>query len=205
MQIGLGTRNPTKVGQIKEIFRGSGIDIRSLDDLGIEGEGKEGEESLSVNAFIKAEYGRSRIQQYWIADDSGIFIDVLDGAPGVRSARWAGEKATDQEIMEFTLHMLEGKRGSERDATFRTVALLLSPDGERRWEFTGDVRGNILTHTKAKAQPHMPYGAIFVPKGANKPLSEMSHDELGKFSHRYKAFRKTRDHIVITRNFGETA
>src|SRR4051812_32718199 len=128
-----------------------------------------------------------------MGDDTGLFIDSLNGKPGIYSARWAGEQASTDEITQYTLRKLEGVK--DRSATFRTVVALISPNGVQKI-FTGEVRGKILETPRVKPQPKMPYSPIFVPDGSEKVWAGMTTEEENAISHRGKAFRLVREYLL---------
>lgn len=190
----LSTRNPSKALQIKDIFVELPVLIRTLDEEGIEGEVVEDGSTLEENASKKALFAAQRSGKPSIADDTGIFIDALDGLPGIRSARWAGEDATTEEILRFTLEKLRDVPESKRTASFRTVAVLAYPDG-RTESFTGEVLGTVIFEPRTESHPKMPYSAIFVPAGQSKVWTEMTVEEENAISHRGQAFRKMREYV----------
>lgn len=124
-----------------------------------------------------------------MADDTGIFINALNGEPGVKSSRWAGDTATTEEILAYTLKSLEGK--TDRSAYFETVVALISPES-KQYFFEGKVDGHLLESPKVKPQPKMPYSCIFMPNESDKVWAEMEVEEENKISHRGKAFAKVR-------------
>ncbi len=187
-EIILATRNPSKAKQIKGIFGDSSIAVIALSETDIEGEAYEPEGStFRYNAFLKAQYVHDRLPKHWVmADDSGICIGELGGAPGVDSAYWAGRDATQAEITAYTLERMEPF--DDRSATFVTFVAVISPDGEE-FEFIGTVEGILLREERGTAQPGMPYSAIFVPEGQEKTWAQMTTEEENAISHRGKAFR----------------
>lgn len=191
LKIILSTRNPSKVEQIKAMFAGYPVTVLTLTEAGIEGEAVEDGATLEENAMKKALYAHQP-GTWSMADDTGLYIDALDGRPGIHAARWAGDVSTD-EITRHTLKQLEG--AEDRGALFKTVVAIVSPDGEEKY-FDGDVRGVILDAPRVPAQPKMPYSPIFVPEGSEKVWAEMATDEENAISHRGKAFRKTRDYLL---------
>tara|TARA_B100000508_G_scaffold104314_2_gene82650 strand:- start:1007 stop:1603 length:597 start_codon:yes stop_codon:yes gene_type:complete len=195
MEIILATRNVSKAAQIKDVFAGTPINVLTLDEVGIEGEAVEDGSTLEENAFKKIGHAAAQRPGSWIiADDTGIFIDALDGQPGIRAARWAGDVSTE-EIMNFTLGKLDGIPFEKRTATFRTLAAVIDPDGNR-YTFVGELPGNILEAPAKECQPHMPYSAIFMPDGHDKTWAEMSITEENAISHRGKAFGAAREFLV---------
>lgn len=184
----LSTRNPSKAEQIKALLTNPYIRVLTLSEAGIEGDAIEDGATLEENAYKKVVYAKENTTEpSWIAaDDTGLYIDALDGRPGIHAARWAGD-VTTEEITRYTLAQLEEK--TDRSATFKTVVCLMSPDG-RVFEFEGTVKGTILESQRVEPQPKMPYSGIFVPKGTHKVWAEMTVDEENAISHRGEAFRK---------------
>jgi len=188
MEIILSTRNPSKTVQIKEVFAGSKITLLTLDEVQITGEAVENGSTLEENAELKARYAHDHSDgtRWAVADDTGIFISALNGAPGVHSARWAGDVPTE-EITRYCLKRLEG--ATERSAIFRTVVAAVSPEGSARF-FVGEVPGTLLSAPRVPPQPKMPYSPLFVPDGETQVWAEMSTEHENAISHRGKAFRK---------------
>lgn len=194
MNIILSTRNPSKAEQIKQVFEGLPITILTLSEANIEGEGIEDGTTLQENALKKALFAYENInpKTWTVADDSGVFIKTLDGAPGIKSARWAGDDKTTDEITQYTLDRLAD--ATDRSATFETVVALISPEGEQHF-FTGKVEGQMLTAARVKPQPKMPYSPLFVPNGSDLTWAEMTVEEENKISHRGQAFGQMRDFL----------
>ncbi len=193
MEIILSTRNPSKALQIKSVFGGSLYKILTLDEAGIVGEGQEDSEDIIENSRSKALYAHQfvRGKSWSVADDTGLFIKYLNGAPGAKAARWAGDVSTE----EITAYTLERMRGAfNRTATFKTAVVLISPEGEE-YVFLGEVEGVLLETPRCKPQPKMPYSPLFVPKGGTKCWAEMTTEEENAVSHRGKAFRKMKEFL----------
>lgn len=189
MELILSTRNPSKALQVQELFSGSRVTVTTLADAGIEGDAPEDGDTLEENARKKAAFARERIAGPWIAaDDTGIFITALNGEPGVRSARWAGDVPTEA-ITAYCLERLAG--ATDRSAVFRTVVVALSPEGEEH-VFSGEVHGTLLEAPRVPPHPKMPYSPIFVPDGETKCWAEMATEYENRISHRGAAFRKLR-------------
>jgi XTP/dITP diphosphohydrolase len=191
MKIVLSTRNRTKAAQVQAIFHATPVEILSLEELPeIKGQSEEDGETLLENAHKKAEYvfvriPSSRLGLWVVADDTGLFIDALDGAPGVHAARWAGPSATTQGVIAHTLKMMDGIR--DRAATFETAIALIDPFGKRTL-FSGKVRGTLLTSPRGPHREGMPYSSIFVPDGETRVWAEMTVEEENVRSHRGQAF-----------------
>ena len=129
-----------------------------------------------------------------MADDSGLCVDALGGAPGVLSARWA----PDRNLAEFLLSKLRGIPEEQRTAYFKTFAVLLAPHEVREEAFfcKGIVRGKILNEPRGEAHPRLPYDRVFVPDGYNRAFSEMSEDEKNAISHRGQAFAQLKNFLL---------
>lgn len=192
MEIILSTRNPSKAEQIKAVFDNMPIAVRTLADVGIEGEAVEDGATLEENALKKARFAHQP-GAWAMADDTGLFIDALGGKPGIYAARWAGEDATTDEITQYVLKQLEGVE--DRSATFKTVVALISPTGEQQF-FAGEVAGSMRDAPRVKPQPKMPYSPLFVPDGSDKAWAEMTVEEENAISHRGKAFRLVREYLL---------
>ncbi len=194
MKIILSTRNPSKADQIKGVFHDDRFEIITLTEAGIEGEVIEDGNTLEENATKKAMFAYEKAKGEWVmADDTGIFINALEGAPGIKAARWAGENATTLDIMNFTLKNLEGSL--DRSAYFETVAVLVSPEGEK-YVFSGRADGILLEQPRIEPQPSMPYSPLFQPNGYDKTWAEMTIDEENAISHRGKAFIQVKDFLL---------
>ncbi len=194
MQIILSTRNASKAEQIKAIFAAMPLTILTLDEAGIEGEGIEDGTTLQENALKKAVYAHehSNPKSWTMADDTGLFITSLDGAPGIKAARWAGEHATSEEILDYTLQKLA--EVTDRSARFETVVALIAPDGEQHF-FNGSVDGTLLEQSRVQFQKHMPYSGIFKPNESDMVWAEMDVDYENTISHRGKAFGKAKEFL----------
>lgn len=205
MEIILATRNKTKTEQIRGIFEGSNILIQTLSEASIEGEAIEDAQTLFGNALKKTQYVREKcpgaVYPWVMADDTGLFIRALGGAPGVHSARWAGENVETHDITLFTLAKLFGK--SDRHATFETAVVVLAPSGSAHF-FLGRIGGTILEFERVPHQPQMPYSGLFLPEGESRVFAEMSVEEENRISHRGIAFRKALDFLVRCEKFGLT-
>jgi len=190
----LSTRNPSKAEQIKAIFEGLPVSVLTLDEAGIHGEAVEDGLTLHDNALKKARYAfECADQDLWtMADDTGLFIDHLGGEPGIKAARWAGDTATTEEILAFTLQKMKGARN--RSATFETVVAVIDHMGNEHF-FSGKVRGKLLEAPRVKPQPKMPYSAIFIPEGSDLVWAEMTTEQENEISHRGIAFRQVREFL----------
>ncbi len=194
MKIILSTHNSSKAEQIKALLQGFPAEVLTLSEVGVRESGVEDGKTLAENAAKKARFAREKTGEWSMADDTGLFIDALNGAPGIHAARWAGKSATTEEIMQFTLEKLRGVPLSKRTARFETVAVIVSPEGVEH-VFSGEVRGVLLEAPRVPCQPNMPYSALFQPEGETQVWAEMSVEAENKISHRGKAFKQVRDFL----------
>lgn len=180
----LATANPDKAREIDAIFVGTGITLvpRPPDVPEVEEDGA----TLEENALLKARALVAATGRAAIADDTGLFVDALEGAPGVHSARYAGPAATYDDNVAKLLAALGGVVPPRR-ARFRTVAAVAFPDGE--WFCVdGVLEGEIAT--SAVGAGGFGYDPVFVPdNAAGRTLAELSSDEKNVDSHRARAFR----------------
>jgi XTP/dITP diphosphohydrolase len=182
------TANAGKLKEFKALLS-SGPTLLSLADVGIMDELPETGDTLQENALQKAREARERCGESCVADDSGLEVDALHGAPGVRSARYAGEDRNDAANMRHLLQQLQGHR--TRTARFRTVLALVDEQGEHLFE--GTVEGRILE--RPFGDGGFGYDPIFVPEGSERTFAEMSSTEKNAVSHRAKAVEQFEAHI----------
>lgn len=184
MQVVLASANPDKAAEIEAIL-GDEVDLAPRpDDVG---DVVEDGETLEENARLKAVAIVEATGRAALADDTGLEVDALGGAPGVRSARFAGERATYEDNVAHLLAALEGVAGDERTARFRTVALLRRPDGGEIVA-EGTVEGRITV--EARGAGGFGYDPVFEPdEGDGRTFAELSADEKHAISHRGRAFR----------------
>ena len=195
MQLIFATHNPGKIVEMRAILAGLPVDIVSADDAGVHEDVVEDGATFAENALKKARFVSQRTGQWAIGDDSGLSIDALDGAPGVYSARWAGEAVNDDQLVAYTLLKLQAVPEGQRTASFETTAALVSPNG-KEWVFTGRIHGTIPLVPRGSPRPRLPYDVIFVPEGHTKTFAEMSDGEKNSLSHRGEAFQQVRDFIT---------
>ena len=184
MEIVFATNNPHKLREIRDIV-GDKIKILSLQDIGCVDDIPEEGDTLEANAVEKARWVKERYGYDCFADDTGLEVEALDGAPGVRSARYAPGAGHDSKAnMEYLLKNLSGKEN--RKARFRTVIALLRGDEEILIE--GTVEGCIIS--EPKGVDGFGYDPIFQPSGFDITFAEMSGKEKNAISHRGRAMKK---------------
>ena len=181
MRLVLASANPDKVREIAAILEGFDLLPRPSDVPDVVEDG----DTLEDNARLKAVALVEATGEAAVADDTGLEVDALDGAPGVYSARYAGEGATYDDNVAKLIGALDGK--DNRGARFRTVALARFPDG-REIVATGDVTGTIAT--EPRGDQGFGYDPLFVPdEGDGRTFAEMTPTEKHALSHRGRAFR----------------
>lgn len=181
----LATANSHKAEEMREVLAPLGVELHARPDSVPDVE--ETESTLEGNALLKARALCSATGQAAIADDTGLFVDALDGRPGVWSARYAGEHATYADNVEKALHELAGVADEHRQATFRSIIAVAFPDGSSWW-VEGTLAGTMAR--AARGEHGFGYDPIFVPDdGDGRTLAELSAEEKNALSHRGRALR----------------
>lgn len=192
----LATGNAGKVKDFQLLLDASqlGIELKSMQSFGGMPEVHESETTFAGNARLKALAARAMLptdSAYWVlADDSGLSVDALDGAPGVQSARFAGDQATDAENREKLLSKLKGVEGSLRRAFFTCHLSLIAPDGTRH-DFVGKRVGRIAN--AAKGSRGFGYDSLFIPEGETQTWGELPESIKNAHSHRGNAVQQMLD------------
>lgn len=183
------TNNAHKLDEIRAIL-GSKIEILSLNDIDCHADIPETADTLEGNAALKAQYIYKNFGLDCFADDTGLEVEALNGAPGIYSARYAGGEGHDSEAnMKKLLAEMEGKEN--RKARFRT-AICLIEDGKEHL-FEGIVNGEIIQERRGGSG--FGYDPVFVPEGYTETFAEMGNDEKNKISHRARAVAKLCDYL----------
>lgn len=177
------TNNRHKLEEVQQMLGGE-FEIKTLADIGCDVDIPETSDTLEGNALQKARYVKEHFGLDCFADDTGLECHALDGAPGVRSARYAGENHDSEANMSKLLENLSKK--NDRSAQFRTVIALLYQGEEHLFE--GVVRGAITEGRQGTRG--FGYDPIFVPEGYDTTFAEMSAQEKNNISHRGKAVAK---------------
>lgn len=183
MQLIFATNNKNKITEIRSALSGD-LNIITLQEAGIDIDIPEPHHTLEENAREKSTVIYKLTGQNCFSEDTGLEVNVLNGEPGVRSARYAGDEADNKKNIALLLQNLTGKK--ERAAQFKTVISLIL--NEKEYQFTGICKGEILTATKGESG--FGYDPVFVPEGSKKTFAEMNLEEKNMFSHRKKAFNK---------------
>lgn len=188
MKIVFATHNVNKLKEIKALLPDS-IDLLSLADINCQEDIPETSGTIEGNALQKVNYVKEHYGYDCFADDTGLEVNALDGAPGVYSARYAGPQKNDANNVEKLLHELTGK--SNRKAQFKTV-IALALD-EKRETFTGICKGEILA--KKAGVNGFGYDPIFQPDNFLTSFAEMDPAQKNEISHRGKAFQLLLDYF----------
>lgn len=188
----VATGNAGKLAEMRELLAGAGIGVVSPADVGWNPDVPETGETLQENAVIKARAGATATGLPTLADDTGLFVDALGGAPGVRSARYAGEAQDPVANCAKLLAALSGVAGEDRGAAFRCVVALAAPDGELR-VFTGETRGRIGDEPHGRSG--FGYDPLFVSAETGRTFAEMDPADKHRVSHRGRALAAVRDFL----------
>lgn len=171
------TNNPNKLKEISKLLEGFYV-VKSLKEIGCHEELPENQDTLEGNSLEKAQYVATNYGVDCFADDTGLEVEALNGAPGVYSARYAGPECSPEDNMNLLLEEMKGMEN--RASKFRTIITLII-DGKVH-QFSGEVDGTILT--EKKGEKGFGYDPVFMPKGYEKTFAELSIEEKNKISHR---------------------
>ena len=179
----VATGNKGKLREIREIL--SDTEVLGLSDVGIDVDVEETGETFAENAFIKADAIAKMTDMAVLADDSGLAVDPLGGRPGVYSARYAGENATDEGNVEKLLSELRAIPEQERTARFVCAMCLIFPDGRKIETFGESCSGYIID--TPRGDNGFGYDPVFFAPDFGKTFSEMTMEEKNQVSHRKAA------------------
>ncbi len=182
------THNAHKSKEVNAII-GNHFEIKNLSDLNIFEEIPETGSTFKENALQKAEYVYKKLGCNCFADDTGLMVDALDGAPGVYSARYAGEPSNSQRNIEKLLKNLEGE--TNRKAQFTTIIAVILND--ETFFFEGTIRGQIIETQKGDGG--FGYDSIFMPDGYDKTFAELPAEVKNSISHRAIAMQKFKEFL----------
>ena len=183
MKLVFATHNEHKLNEVQRMLPKE-ITLLTLDEIGCFEDIPETSNTIEGNAIQKALYIKEKYGYDTFADDTGLEVAVLDNAPGVYSARYAGEAKDDEANIDLLLANMKGKQ--ERQAQFKTIFALCL--GEDLHTFEGIVRGEI-THER-KGEGGFGYDAVFLPEGYANTFAQMSADQKNSISHRGRALQK---------------
>ena len=182
----IASTNPGKIAEVRQIMAGLPLVLVTRDEVGGWPEIEETGGTYLANALLKARAVAAVTGRAALADDSGIEVDALGGAPGVRSARFAGEQATDEDNNAKLIASLDGVPLERRGARYRCVAVLVTPDGEQIAGI-GSCEGRIGFEPRGTGG--FGYDPWFVPQCESRTMAELTAEEKHAISHRGKALR----------------
>ena len=188
-KIVFATNNQHKLDEIRKITEGK-IEILSLSDIGSNDEIEETGNTLEENALIKARFIKNKYGYDCFAEDAGLEVEALGNAPGVYSARYAGDACRDEDNIKKLLDNLKGI--ANRKARFRTVIALLMNNEE--YFFEGEIKGHIIDEKRGFAG--FGYDPIFVPEGYDQTFAELGEEIKNRISHRSIATQKLVDFLL---------
>jgi len=198
MKLYLATSNLHKIEELQSMVTEADLPVEVHTPLSVGGmpEVVEDQETFSGNALKKARALAALLPEdgLALADDSGICVDALDGAPGVFSARYAGEGASDEENLAKLLNEMDGVPEGNRGARFVCVLAVVSPQGEER-AFEGQIEGVILRERRGEGG--FGYDPVFRPVGRKRTTAEMSRSEKAVISHRGIAMRRFLEWLCV--------
>lgn len=194
MRIVAATKNKHKIDEIQAITKEFGMDVVPRDAAGVPDiEVEEDGSTFEENSEKKAREIQELCGEITIADDSGLMVDALDGAPGVISARFAGDDASDARNNEKLLSLLETVDADHRTARFVSVITMIYPDG-RKIVARGECEGHIIY--KERGSYGFGYDPLFVPNGYDRTFAELTAEEKNQISHRAAALQKLKGMLV---------
>ena len=180
--------NKGKVREVKKIFSGTEYEIKSLHELGEVPNIVEDGETFFANALIKAKFIYNIYKQPVIADDSGLAVEQLNGAPGVHSARYAGVDATDG---DNNAKLLKELKSYKKPHAAKFVCCAVYYNGNEPISALGEIHGRIIY--EPRGEKGFGYDPLFIPNGYEITTGEMELEDKNKISHRGKAFNKLKE------------
>jgi XTP/dITP diphosphohydrolase len=191
MKFLLATTNAGKIREFSRILKGLPLEVVSLRDIKDFKPAKETGKSFTANARIKAKTYYRQTRLLTLAEDSGLQVDCLGGEPDIRSARYAGDHATDGDNIRKLLRRMRGTKA--RDRTARFVSIIVITDGKRMWMAGGKCEGRIAT--RPSGESGFGYDPVFIPEGYNTTFARLGSKVKNEISHRAQALANAR-HIL---------
>lgn len=188
MKICFATNNKNKIYEVQTLL-GNSVELVSLESIGCTEELPETHDTIPANSAQKAQYVWEHFGVACFADDSGLEVEALNGAPGVHSAYYGGLPRSHDNNIQLLLKNLENQ--SNRNAQFRTCITLVTKHGE--WQFEGTIQGTILN--EKRGEKGFGYDPVFLPNGYDKTFAEMDIEAKNQISHRAIAVKKIIDFL----------
>jgi XTP/dITP diphosphohydrolase len=198
----VATRNAGKLKEISDFLSDLPLEIVSLDEVGIKDDVVESGKTYKENSRIKAIFYMQKSGLPTIADDGGIEILALNGAPGIKSKRWLGKDSVEKDIIGHMVKVAKELPDNNRKAFFKTVISFAIPTGEI-WSIDGKVEGIIAKKPYLRALKGYPYRSFFYLPKLKKYYHEdqLTNDEQKEYNHRYKVINRLKPIIVRVFNF----
>ncbi len=189
MKVVVATRNRHKVREIEVLLEEAGLDLEAvpIDDLAPHAELVEDQDTFEGNALAKARQASAACGLPALADDSGIEVDALEGAPGVRSARWAGEPCDDDRNNQKMLHEMAAVPADRRSARYRCAAVFVDPANQLELVRMGTCEGILLDQPRGSGG--FGYDPLFFVPSLGRTMAEIDLAQKNRLSHRAAAFR----------------
>jgi XTP/dITP diphosphohydrolase len=198
MRVIAATKNRHKIAEIQAIAGEFGMEVVGRDEAGVpDVDVEEDGATFEENSEKKAREIMELCGEITIADDSGLTVDALGGAPGVISARFAGEDGNDLKNNEKLLSLLSGVAAEDRTAKFVSVITMVYPDG-KKIVARGECGGHIIYQPRGSSG--FGYDPLFVPDGYDRTFAELSGAEKNRISHRAAALRNLRKQLLESRS-----
>ena len=187
----IATTNPGKLREYKDFLSDLPIQLVSLSDVGIIDDIEESRKTYKENSQTKALFYAKKSRIPAISDDGGIEIKALNNEPGIKSRRWLGYEASDEDLIQHMIKISEELPDNNRAAVFKLVVSLALPNG-KVWSRMGKVEGIIVKKPHMELLHGYPYRSFFYLPEIQKYYheSELTKDEMKKYNHRYKAIQK---------------
>lgn len=198
----IATHNKAKLEELKfglKELKEYGIKLLSLNDVGVEKEPEEVGSNFKENSELKAKYYSELTNLPTIADDGGLIIPYLNNAPGVKSKRWPGYEASDEELIHFTLDKLKDCSKSKRTAFLETCVTFFTPSNKKGRQIFFEqekIKGRIADTPTGRPTNGYPFRALFIVDEFNKYYDELTEKEHQIINHRYRALKKLSKRII---------
>ena len=187
----IATSNRGKIEQIRPVLEDLPLELVFLPDLNFKINAEENGQTLEENALIKASFYSKKTGLWALSDDMGMEIDILGGEPGVKSRRWPGHEASDEELIQLTLDKLKGVPFKNRKASFKSVIAISNPEGQSRI-VKGVTKGYISERPSQIRIKGLPFACLFFIPEYKKIFTELTQQEKEKVGHRIKAIKKAK-------------
>ena len=195
----IATTNPAKLAEYRILLDGSGLEPRSLAELGIADHPAETGATFAENALLKARFYFERAQMATLADDGGLEVDALGGEPGVKSHRWLGERRSDdQALADEVIRRMRGVEPSRRSARLRAALALVYRDGGAIRERVAEaaIEGVVPERAWPRIRPGFPYRAVLFLPERGRYLADLGEQEEARLSQRRIALEKLRGDLA---------